>query len=158
MKKIHIVALLCCVALAACDPKVQNEGYIRDEAVKSQIVVGQTTKDQVRELLGTPSVQSTFGQDAWYYINERQQQWGFLAPHVVAQDTTRITFDQNGTVAKVENYSLKDGQEVAMNPRVTPTEGHTLGFLEQVLGNIGRFNAPSDQGNNVPGGRQPTGY
>lgn len=154
MNKIQFVALCLCVALAACAPKVKDEGYIRDEATKSQITVGQTTKDQVRELFGSPSAQSTFGDDAWYYINERQQAWGFFKPHVVAQDTTRITFDKNGVVSKVENYNLKDGEDVAMNSRVTPTEGHTLGFLEQVLGNIGRFNAPSND--SAAPGRQPT--
>ncbi|MDE3037801.1 MAG: outer membrane protein assembly factor BamE [Pseudomonadota bacterium] len=130
---------------------------MRDGSIKNHVVVGQTTKDQVRSTLGSPSAQSTFGDDAWYYITERQEAWGFFKPEVVAQDTTRLTFDKAGIVAKIETFNLQNSQDVAMVARTTPTEGHTLGFFEQLLGNIGRFNAPSND-TSAPGRKSTGGY
>ena len=140
------------LALAGCSPKVYSGGYVSENPIKDEVAVGQT-KDQVKEKLGSPSSQSSFGDEAWYYISDKQEMLAFFKPEVVQQDVTRIQFDATGLVSKVETYDLKDGEKVAMVSRTTPTEGHTLGFFEQTLGNLGRFNAPSN--NSSAPGRRP---
>ena len=50
------------------------------------------------------------------------------------------TFDQaTGNVSKIEQLDKDAGQNVDLVARTTPTSGHDLGMMEQVLGNIGRF-------------------
>ena len=109
----------------------------------------------MRTQLGSPSAQSTFGDETWYYITDRKETFAFLKPEVVQQDVTKISFDSAGHVAKIANYSLKDGEEIDMAKRETPTEGHTMGFFEQILGNIGRFNSPGGNTNSAAPGRRP---
>ena len=148
--------LLCAIALASCSPKVDTRGYTSDENIKDVLVIGKTTRDEVQAKFGSPSSQSSFGSETWYYISGRKETVGPFAPEVVQQKVVRVEFDQAGIVQKVEDYSEKDGRDFALVKRTTPTEGHTMGFIEQALGNIGRFNRPDSSGGVAPG-RRPGG-
>jgi len=138
----------------ACSPKVNNGGYVNENDIKNQIVIGKTTKDDVKEAFGSPSAESSFGAESWYYISDRKEAYAFLKPTVVEQNVVRIEFDPTGVASTVESYSKKDGEEFDLAKRTTPTEGHTLGFFEQILGNIGRFNRPGSD-SSAPG-RKPS--
>ena len=151
MKRIQLVILL--LALSACSPKVDNNGYIQEGDLKSQIVPGQTTRDEVRAKFGSPSAQSSFGDETWYYITSRKETLAFLAPEVADQHVTRIAFDAAGVVSDVKAFSKADAVQFDVVKRATPTEGHQLGFFEQALGNIGRFNKPGND--TIAPGRRP---
>lgn len=137
-------------AVAACTPKVDNTGYVAGKPISEQVSTGQS-KDDVLMKLGSPSSQSSFGSETWYYVTARKESWAFMPYEVAQQDVTRIEFDEAGKVAKVQGFDLSNSEDVAFVKRETETEGHSLGFFEQVLGNIGRFNSPG----NGPGGSAP---
>ena len=150
-----VVAASLVLSLGACSPKVNNGGYIREGDIKSQITVGQSTHEDVRNKLGSPSSQSSFGDETWYYVTDRKEAYAFLKPELVEQDVVSIVFDTNGIVSKIGNYKLDDSKDFELVKRTTPTEGHTLGFFEQVLGNVGRFNGPAGKDKTVAPGRRP---
>ena len=54
-----------------------------------------------------------------------------------------MTFDENDVVREVKSYGMEDKVDVAVVDEITPTEGHSLSFMEQVFGNLGRFNNSS---------------
>jgi outer membrane protein assembly factor BamE (lipoprotein component of BamABCDE complex) len=149
-------ALAALLALAACGPKIDNRGYVSNLAFQEQVKPGQTTKDEVLANFGSPSAQSSFGEESWYYISARKETTAFLKPELAQQQVVRIHFDANGVVSKLEQFSEKDSEEFTLAKRITPTEGHSLGFFEQIIGNIGRFNKGGDSG--VAPGRRPAGY
>ncbi len=156
MKQIQLVkysALVMAAWLSGCSPKVDNRGYVSSGGWKSQIKVGQTTRDDVQMTFGSPSSKSSFGTETWYYMSARKETTAFLKPEVVEQDVLRIEFDSAGIVSKAEAFDETSGQDVSVAKRTTPTEGHQLGFIEQLLGNIGRFNKGSDD-SAAPGRRQ----
>lgn len=164
MMQIHKVKLLLPLAallVTACGSdsltKVNNGGYVREGDIKDKITIGTSTKDEVLNKLGSPSSQSTFGNETWYYITSRQESVGFLKPEVVSDQVTRVQFDSGGVVSSIESFNQDDGRDFSLAKRTTPTEGHTLGFFEQVLGNIGRFNGPSDKSPINTPGRKPGG-
>lgn len=155
--KAFVLLAFAALALASCSPKVDSRGYISESKIVEQVKVGETTRDEVFSKFGSPSSQSSFGDDTWYYVSGRKEAYGFMKSDLVAQDVVRIEFDAGGVVKTVNSYDKEQGQDVALVKRTTPTEGHTLGFIEQALGNIGRFNRPSDAAANTsaPGRRQP---
>jgi outer membrane protein assembly factor BamE (lipoprotein component of BamABCDE complex) len=160
MNKIQI--LICLTTLAACSPKVETQGYMKEGDIKSQVAVGQSMREDVREKLGSPSAQSSFGNETWYYISSRKETTGFFKPELVEQDVTRIEFGTDGRVASVQTFDKSQSREFDLVKRTTPTEGHQLGFMEQVLGNIGRFNKPGGSsggfGSRGSGSRGGGGY
>lgn len=128
---------------------------MRDGELKELIVVGKSTKDDVLSELGSPSSQSSFGSEVWYYISARQETVAFFKPEVVDQDVVRVEFNESGVVKDVTQFNKNDAKDFSVVKRTTPTEGHSMTIMEQFLGNIGRFNAPPGKTGGVGG---PPGY
>lgn len=156
-KNVQIFMLASMAAhLWACAPQVDSRGHLSTDRVADTIQVNQTTKDALQQQLGSPSSTSTFGTETWYYISSKKERKAFFDPKIVEQDVTRIEFDSAGIVSKVEHYTLADGKKIALVKRETPTEGHSLGVMEQLLGNLGRFNKARDRtGGSAAGGNRP---
>ena len=100
-----------------------------------------------------------FDNKTWYYISRRTKQVAFFNPDVVDQQVYIVNFDERGVVKAVDHRDLKDGREIEPAPGATPAPGRELTFLEQVIGNVGRFNksggtsTSSGSGDNAPSGR-----
>jgi outer membrane protein assembly factor BamE (lipoprotein component of BamABCDE complex) len=123
----------------ACSMPV-TRGHIHEaEAVKA-IKIGVTSKDEVQKLLGSPSSESSFGLMTWYYISGVKNVRSLLKPEITEQNVTEIAFDGSGVVSSIKEYTLADGKKIDIAKRVTATEGQQLGFFEQIMGNLGRFN------------------
>lgn len=133
------ISTVCLLTLTGC-ATIDIRGHIVEPQQLAKIQVGKTTKEQVTELLGTPSSVSTFGNKTWFYISEKTQRRAFLSPSVLNSNVTRIEFDETGLVKTVDSLTEKDKQVVSHVHRSTPTAGHTFGVLEQIFGNVGRFN------------------
>ncbi len=133
------LSLILLTSLAGC-ATIDNRGHIVEPEQLASIQVGKTSKEQVAELLGTPSSVSTFGDKTWLYMSETTQRRAFLAPLVLKSNITRIEFDDQGKVKSLDSLTEKDKKVISHVQRSTPTSGHTFGVLEQIFGNVGRFN------------------
>jgi outer membrane protein assembly factor BamE (lipoprotein component of BamABCDE complex) len=139
------------LALPACiPPRIESRGYVDALNRTKDIATGVTTRDEVREMLGTPSVTNNFGDETWYYIHKQKEAVAFLEPEITQQRVTRIIFDNAGVVKSIDAKGLKDSQTIAIAKEITPSEGQELGFFEQILGNVGRFNASESTRNSQP--------
>lgn len=130
-------------ALGACTPRNDFRGAIIDEDRVKQIQVGVSTENQVATLLGSPSTTSTFQEwgVTWYYISSETETVAFLSPELIDQQVLAVAFDKQGKVRDVKRYGLKDGRQIAFVERETPTKGKEITFIEQTIGNFGRFNS-----------------
>jgi outer membrane protein assembly factor BamE (lipoprotein component of BamABCDE complex) len=140
-----IAAILLVVATTACAPTVDDRGDLPAPEKVALIHAGSTTRDQVVKILGTPSSTGIFDDRSWYYISRKTKQVSFWKPEVLDQQVYVVNFDPAGVVRSVDHKTLKDGRDIAMAPGATPAPGRELTFIEQVLGNIGRFNSASDE-------------
>lgn len=142
------LSLLFCLCLTAC-AVIDNRGHEVEPDQLTKIKVGVTTKEQVLELLGTPSSVAPFGNKTWFYMSELTQRRAFFSPRVLKSNVTRIEFNDQGKVICLDSLTEKDKQVVSHIQRSTPTSGHEFGALEQIFGNVGRFNGKdpdSDRG------------
>jgi outer membrane protein assembly factor BamE (lipoprotein component of BamABCDE complex) len=143
--------------LAGCVANVDQRGNLPEPDKVAQIHPGATTRDQVTKILGSPSSTGVFDDKNWYYISRKTKQVAFFSPEVLDQQVYIVSFDGNGVVRSVDRKDLKDGREIEPAPGATPSPGRELTFLEQVLGNIGRFSrggggtGPSDGGTTQQG-------
>lgn len=147
-----LVAVALAAGLGACQATIDVRGFVPDEENLARIKVGEQKKEDVRELLGTPSTIGIFGDETWLYISRRTETYAFFEPRVLEQKVVAIVFDEAGSVSNVQRLELADGKVVQHIARVTPSPGKELSFLEQLLGNVGKFNRSA--GGYVPGGSQ----
>ncbi|MEO0717659.1 MAG: hypothetical protein AAFZ06_02150 [Pseudomonadota bacterium] len=70
----------------------------------------------------------------------------FFEPEVVDQQVVTVSFDSTGVVENVNRYGLEDGQVVDLVTRTTPTSGRKLTILQQIFGNLGRFDTQEGGG------------
>ncbi len=127
--------------LAACDPDVYTRGNLPPQAALNSIQVGQSSQAQVTSALGTPSTTSLFdNQETWFYIGSRTQQFAVWPTEELARQIVAITFDQTGIVDSVRLLDKEDGTELSVVDRKTPTAGQEMNLIQQLLGNLGRFN------------------
>jgi outer membrane protein assembly factor BamE (lipoprotein component of BamABCDE complex) len=141
-----VAIALAAASLAACAATVDQRGNLPEPDRLAQIKPGTTTRDQVAKILGTPSSTGVFDDKNWYYISRRTTQVAFFDPDVVDQQVYIVNFDDKGVVRGVDHKELKDGRDIEPAPGATPAPGRELTFLEQVLGNIGRFNKGGSSG------------
>lgn len=108
----------------------------------SQIIKGQSTKEDVSALLGSPSSASDFGDPSWYYISVQKETVGVFEPEITKQSVTEIVFDESGKVSDIVEYDKKEGKPVEIVNKTTPSAGHSMTAIEQLLGNFGKFATP----------------
>ena len=140
-------------AFVSCAPAVDQRGNLPNPDKMAEIHAGSTTKDEVAKILGTPSSVSVFNNDkSWYYISRRTSQTAFFEPDVLDQQVYVVNFDDQGVVKAVDHKALEDGKEITPVARATPAPGRELSFLEQLIGNLGKFNGSSGGGGSGGGG------
>jgi outer membrane protein assembly factor BamE (lipoprotein component of BamABCDE complex) len=133
-----LAGLLTIAGLPACSPTVDQRGNLPEADKIAEIRPGATTRDEVTKILGTPSSTSIFNEKIWYYISRRTKQVAFFDPDVTDQ--------QVYIVNSVDHRDLKDARDIEPAPGATPAPGRELTFLEQIIGNVGRFTKSSSGG------------
>ncbi len=138
-------------SLLACAPAVETHGFVPKPEAFQEIEIGVTTEDQVWTLLGTPTSRSTIDERRWYYVTRITERLAFYDPDFIDGAVIVVEFDESGTVSNLGLRRLDEGTEIVFVDRQTPTQGRDLGILEQLFGNLGRF----ERGSEVPpGGRR----
>ena len=146
-----VAVLIAAASLAGCSPTLDQRGNLPEPDKLAQIRPGATTRDEVVKILGTPSSTGIFDAKNWYYISRRTKQVAFLDPDVLDQQVFIVNFDDKGVVRGIDHKELRDGREIEPAPGATPAPGRELTFVEQVLGNIGRFNKSSSKSDDSGG-------
>ena len=139
----------CVTALVACQPTIDQRGNTPEASKLSQIQVGKTDKTTVTELLGSPSSVAEFDPNVWYYVNSKTEDLAFLKTETLDQNVVKITFDKSNVVQSVQKLGMQDAQTITPNPNATPSRGREFSWIEEFLGNFGRFvskNRPQEGG------------
>jgi outer membrane protein assembly factor BamE (lipoprotein component of BamABCDE complex) len=146
-----LAASIAVLAVAACSNPVDQRGNLPEKAALEQIKPGVTDKATVTRLLGSPSSIAAFEPNTWYYVSQKTKDVAFFKPQLIDQEVLAVDFDKDGVVRDVRHRGLQDRQEITPNPNATPAPGREFSFLEQLIGNFGKFS-----GQGAPGGG-PTG-
>jgi outer membrane protein assembly factor BamE (lipoprotein component of BamABCDE complex) len=143
-------ALPLAAIVGACSTDVALHGNLPPAYQVAEIHPGKTTAQEVVKILGSPSSTGVFDHNQWYYISDRTSRLAFFTPKVLSQDVYVVDFDGNGVVKAVEHKNMKSAKEVSPAPGETPAPGQHLSFIQQLIGNIGRFNGVETTGSSGP--------
>lgn len=143
-----ICACLLAGALAACSPVIRTHGYSPAEDQLAQLQVGRDGREDVAEAIGRPTTTGVLGESGWYYVQSRFRHFGYRAPKEIDREVVAISFNQAGRVENIERFGLERGRVVPLSRRVTESNVKGIGFLRQLFGSIGNFNAADFLGDN----------
>ncbi len=125
--------------LFACQPTVDQRGNAPEADKLSQVQIGKTDKATVTQLLGSPSSVAEFDPNVWYYVSAKTEDVAFLKTEMLDQNVVKITFDKSNVVQSVQKLGMQDAQAITPNPNATPSRGREFSWIEEFLGNFGRF-------------------
>ena len=134
----------CCLILftaSACTPVTAQRGNMLEDYQTEEIQVGESTRSDVLKTLGSPTTQSTFDNDIWYYIGQETKKRGILDSEVAQEKIVEIHFSPEGIVTSITSPEVSR-ENIPYARTKTPTHGSELTFSQQLLGNLGRFNGP----------------
>ena len=133
-------AVLVAATLSGCATRVAVRGNLPDSERLADVIPGDMSREEVAEVLGSPSSITPFDSDLWLYISEKTETFAFMPPKVLERNVIMVRFDKEGFVKELKKIDLSAGQEIEHVERVTPTSGNEISFWDQLFGNVGRFN------------------
>jgi outer membrane protein assembly factor BamE (lipoprotein component of BamABCDE complex) len=156
---IRRLLLLGCLTLSSCAwlmPTPTMRGNKVDPELLKELTPGVSSKADVTAVIGSPTTRGTFDDNTWIYISERTQPRIGRTLGEIDQNVVVLNFDQGGLLQGVQKFGKDDSLPVSVVARTTPSPGTEASFMQQLLGNIGRFN-PTGAGPGIaPGGGAPT--
>lgn len=140
MKNI-IAAILVTLSLtaAACTPTVNMRGNMIEDHKVAQLQKGVDTRTDVLRKMGSPTTIAPFDDSVWYYLEQKTEKRGILDDQVVDERIIVVMFDANGVVEQINDVDNKRNP-VPYVARATPTSGNEVTVMQQMLGNLGKFN------------------
>ncbi len=135
--RLPLFALCALLLIAGCTPKVATRGHLLDPEKMAEIKVGESTREDVMNKIGSPTQVSTFDENTWLYFGRSTEQYSFLDPKITASKAVEIKFNDIGIVTAINELDPKAAQDVSPVSRSTPTYGHDMTFVEQLVGNLG---------------------
>ena len=122
----------------SCIKTYHMSGHLFEEG-EVQALHSAKSKQDVENLLGSPTTVSIFGQETWYYITSKKETIAFLPDKLVEQNIVEITFNPNGAINKVFWYSEKDANQLKLIDEYTVTKGTNTTTIQKFFHNVGRF-------------------
>ena len=105
MNKLYIFFLFLILSNCAFKPVVKHHGVPFLEKKQASLIINQTNKNEIREILGNPSTKSKFDNDVWIYIERKQTQSKL-------KNLGRMKiYENNVLVLEIDNYGLLKKKE-----------------------------------------------
>jgi outer membrane protein assembly factor BamE (lipoprotein component of BamABCDE complex) len=124
--------------LTSCGLKVtDNHGFVHDTNVNlNDFLVGKSTKEDILNILGTPSTKSTFdGEKSWFYVSSEFKKFVFLDGENTDQKILIFSFDNN-VLEEKKLLSKNDINDIDYEKTVTDSSGKKLSWLKQFFTNL----------------------
>ena len=124
--------------LNSCGLKVvENHGQIYEKNINfKELQVGKTTKNEIVQLLGSPSTTSNFDDEqSWIYISSEFKKFIFLDGYNTDQKILILSFNQN-TLKNKELLSKNDINNIKYEETLTDSRGKKVNWLKEFFTNL----------------------
>ena len=116
---------------------VENHGQVYEKNINfKELEVGKTKKDDVVELLGSPSTTSNFDDEqSWIYISSEFKKFIFLDGSNTDQKVLILSFNQN-TLKNKELLSRNDINDIDYEDTITDSRGKKINWIKEFFTNL----------------------
>jgi len=94
---------------------VKHHGVPFLEKKQKQLIIDQSSSNDIRKILGTPSTRSKFDNDIWIYIERKQTQSKLRnlgKMKIFKNDVLVLELDNYGILKKKEFYNMEDMKKI----------------------------------------------
>ena len=94
---------------------MKHHGVAFLEKKQKDLIIDQSTSNDVRKILGTPSTRSKFDNDIWIYIERKQTQSRLKnlgRMKIFKNDVLVLEIDNYGILKKKEFYNIEDMKKI----------------------------------------------
>jgi outer membrane protein assembly factor BamE (lipoprotein component of BamABCDE complex) len=144
---IGLAASVATIGIGGCAPLRSHQGYVIDVDLVNSVQPGVDDRQSVLATLGTPTFTSQFGKGQWFYIARDSRNYAYTKPKPTNEIALRISFDDKGTVTRIDRTGIDQVASIKPDKKTTPTLGRKRSFFQDLFGNIGTVG--------VPGGTAP---
>ena len=124
--------------LNSCGLKVvENHGQIYEKNINfKELQVGKTTRNEIVQLLGSPSTTSNFDDEqSWIYISSEFKKFVFLDGSNTDQKILILSFNQN-TLKNKELLSKNDINNIEYEETLTDSRGRKINWVKEFFTNL----------------------
>ena len=138
INKMFLLGIVFC--LAACNNSlfISHTGNMPSEDKVKMVFKGQS-KNDVLNLLGSPSNIVSFDQNTWIYMSSDIKKVAFMAPKEINRDVLVIKFNRDGNVSSIDKLGQEQGQVLTVEKEQTPNHEQKIGFFRKYFGGVGQY-------------------
>lgn len=137
IRKIFFLFTIVLCTACSSDLFIEHNGNMPEQSRVDQLRLGQS-KQQVLDILGSPSAKTGLSDDHWIYMSSTVRRVAFLRPTELDREILAITFDDN-KVSKIETRTLEDGNNISIDTDETSAADRDDGFFKKYFGGVGTY-------------------
>ena len=118
---------------------VKHHGVPFLEKKQKKLIIDQSTTNDVREILGTPSTRSKFDNDVWIYIERKQTQSRLRnlgQMKIYKNDILVLEIDNYGTLKKKNFYNMEDMNKIKIIDETTEASFARNSFIYDFMSSM----------------------
>ena len=123
--------------LYSCSPINKQHGYLLDDLLISsekmlKFEVKSTTKDEVFNVMGSPSIEIQDVENVWIYLLSLKEKKVFDDDVLLFQNIYRFEFDNDGVLVDQTLLTSDNFNEIAFSSEETKVERNAYGITDQL--------------------------
>ena len=118
---------------------VKHHGVPFLEKKQKQLIIDQSTNNDIRKILGTPSTRSKFDNDVWIYIERKQTQSKLKnlgKMKIFKNDVLVLEIDKYGILQKKEFYNQNDMEDIKISKATTQSGFKKNSFIYEFMSSM----------------------
>ena len=138
-KLLYIIFASFIVSNCSFQPVVKHHGVPFLEKKQIKLIVNKTNKNDIINLLGTPSTKSKFDNDLWIYIERKQTQSKLknLGKMIVFKnDILVLEIDNYGILKKKDFYNIDDMKNIRISEATTQSSFGRNSFIYNFMSSM----------------------
>ena len=133
----YISLLLLLLTLYSCTPINKQHGYLIDDLLissekMSDFEVNNTTKDQIYNAMGSPSIEIVDVEHVWIYLLSLKEKKIFDEDILLFQNVFRFEFNESGILIERSILTADDFNKIAFSTDKTKVRRDAYGITDQL--------------------------
>ena len=138
-KILYIFFLALVVSNCSFKKVVKHHGVPFLEKKQKQLIIDQSTSNDIRNILGTPSTRSKFDNDVWIYIERKQTQSRLRnlgRMKIFKNNVLVLEIDNYGILKKKDFYNMDDMQKIKVTEETTEASFARNSFIYDFMSSM----------------------